>query len=710
MNNNKNNNHLYLFILFLAASLFLSSCGEDAQTTPEELQSMMATTEIAPGDICAYGGVRIDTGIDENGDGELDEDEVDETEYMCNEYNPALPAVVATSPAPDDTDVAVSTTVNAVFNRNMDPVTITDETFLLNDGDADVAGGISYSDTIAVFTPSAVLAPYTTYTATVLTGVKDTGGQALVAEYAWSFETGDALADNEGPEVVSTVPADGTAGVALSTPFTAAFDEPLTPSTVDQTTFLLEDGDGTPIVGDVTYSGNTATFTPSSTLCLETVYTATISGGDDGAVDLWGNPMEADYAWSFTTQARSWSAPVKIESLTVWDASSPTLAMDDAGNAWVGWRQWDGSYNDGWMNRYDVDTGWGTEDMKVNSTGNTVGATYIRMNSDGHTVAIFTNNYPRLYAGCYDPLSDTWDGFTDLGGTFDGFDFAINDTGYVFIVKSVSDNIYAERRVLPAGGWEGDTLLELGAMQDIYPRVAIDENDRALAVWWDTLGGSNHLNYNRYDGGWDEDESVAYGASISGYSWYGLRMDAVGNGMLYSLGNIGEGTGLYEIRYDSGEGTWSAPRRIDSGTSTPLSAVVAMDPSGCALATWLENDSTADSVFVSRYDAASDTWSEPLQIDGLDYTAKSPTAGVDQSGNGYVLWEQNNGADADDIYVARYDVSAGTWSLPKMLEQGAGNAQHAVLTVNDSGQAMAVWAQEDPEDDNHYSIYAARLE
>ena len=80
MNNNKNNNHLYLFILFLAASLFLSSCGEDAQTTPEELQSMMATTEIAPGDICAYGGVRIDTGIDENGDGELDEDEVDETE------------------------------------------------------------------------------------------------------------------------------------------------------------------------------------------------------------------------------------------------------------------------------------------------------------------------------------------------------------------------------------------------------------------------------------------------------------------------------------------------------------------------------------------------------------------------------------------------------------------------------------------------------
>jgi len=709
MNNNRNNIQRYLLIPFLAAGLFLSSCGDDAQTTPEELQSMMATTEIGSGDICPYGGMRVDTGIDENGNGELDEEEIDETEYVCNEYNPALPAVVATSPAPGDTDVAVGSTVNAVFNRNMDPITITDETFLVNDGAADIGGVISYTDTIAVFTPSAVLAAYTTYTATITTGVKDTGGQALVAGYSWSFETGDALADDEGPEVVSTVPADGTSGVALSTPITAVFDEPLTPSTVNQTTFLLEDGDGTPIVGDVTYSGNTATFTPSSTLCLETVYTATIA---EGVTDLSGNPMEADFAWTFSTQARSWSTPVKIESLTGWDADSPTLAMDDAGNAWVSWRQWDGSYNDGWMNRYDVDTGWGTEDMKVNSTGNTVGATYIRMNSDGHAVALFTDNYPRLYAACYDPVSDTWDGFTDLGGTFDGFDFALNDNGLIFIVKSVSNNMYAERRVLPDGGWEGDTLLELGAMQDIYPRVGIDEGDRALAVWWDTLGGSNHLNYNRYDEdeGWAADESVAYGSAISGYSWYGLRMDAVGNGMLYFLGNIGEGTGIYEIRYDAGEDTWSAPHRIDSGTSTPLSAVVVMDPSGCALATWLENDSTADSVFVSRYDAVSDAWSDPLQIDGLDYTAKSPTAGVDQSGNGYVLWEQNNGADADDIYVARYDVSTDTWSLPKMLEQAPGNAQHAVLTVNDSGQAMAVWAQEDPEDDNNYSIYAARLE
>jgi len=156
MHNNKNNIHRYL-IIFLAAGLFLFSCGGEEQA-PEQLQSMLLTTEIEPGDICAYGGMRVDTGIDENGNGELDEEEVEETEYVCNEYNPALPAVVATSPAQGDTDIAVSSTVNAVFNRNMDPETIMDETFFVNDGDADIAGEIRYSDTIAVFTPSALRA------------------------------------------------------------------------------------------------------------------------------------------------------------------------------------------------------------------------------------------------------------------------------------------------------------------------------------------------------------------------------------------------------------------------------------------------------------------------------------------------------------------------------------------------------------------------
>ncbi|MCP4755787.1 MAG: hypothetical protein GY866_33400 [Proteobacteria bacterium] len=47
--------------------------------------SAASTYSLAVGDAnCPNGGVAIETGIDENGNGVLDDDEVDETQYVCN--------------------------------------------------------------------------------------------------------------------------------------------------------------------------------------------------------------------------------------------------------------------------------------------------------------------------------------------------------------------------------------------------------------------------------------------------------------------------------------------------------------------------------------------------------------------------------------------------------------------------------------------------
>ena len=69
----------------------------------------------------------------------------------------------------------------------------------------------------------------------------------------------------------------------------------------DQYHNLYLDGPGiTPVAGTVTYDASTdvATFTPTSALALSTVYTATIT---TGAQDLAGDPLAADYVWTFTT-------------------------------------------------------------------------------------------------------------------------------------------------------------------------------------------------------------------------------------------------------------------------------------------------------------------------------------------------------------------------------------------------------------------------
>src|SRR5947207_1830456 len=53
-----------------------------------------------------------------------------------------------------------------------------------------------------------------------------------------------------------------------------------------------------PVSGTVSYSGVTATFTPTGNLAPLTTFTATIS---TGARDLAGNALAADVVWSFTT-------------------------------------------------------------------------------------------------------------------------------------------------------------------------------------------------------------------------------------------------------------------------------------------------------------------------------------------------------------------------------------------------------------------------
>src|ERR1700680_1111879 len=89
------------------------------------------------------------------------------------------------------------------------------------------------------------------------------------------------------PTVVSAAPPNGANGACPNTIVTATFSEAMNPSTINATTFTVTGPGTTPVAGQVTYnaSSSTAIFTPSSTLALNTLYTATIT---TGAKDLFG--------------------------------------------------------------------------------------------------------------------------------------------------------------------------------------------------------------------------------------------------------------------------------------------------------------------------------------------------------------------------------------------------------------------------------------
>lgn len=203
------------------------------------------------------------------------------------------PTVILTDPLILATGVALDKKITATFSKAMDASTITAATFTLKQGTTPISGLVSYSGLVATFTPSSALASNTLYTATVSTGAKDLAGNALVNDYVWSFTT---VVVNP-PTVTLTDPLNLATGVALNKIITATFSKTMDASTISSSTFIVMKGT-TAVSGFVSYSGTTATFTPSSSLVSNTLYTATIT---IGVKDIAGNTMVNNYVWSFTT-------------------------------------------------------------------------------------------------------------------------------------------------------------------------------------------------------------------------------------------------------------------------------------------------------------------------------------------------------------------------------------------------------------------------
>ena len=187
----------------------------------------------------------------------------------------------------------------------MNAATLDATTFTLTaPGSASVAGVVSYaagSDT-ATFTPSASLALNTVYTATITTGAMDTFGNAMTANFVWSFTTGSTVCQTGPPTVISSAPPNGSSGICPKTVAVAGFSGAMNPTTISATTFTLTGPAAASVTGTVGYDSadRFATFTPSSDLALSTTYTASITTGVE---DLLGNALAADFQWSFTTSA-----------------------------------------------------------------------------------------------------------------------------------------------------------------------------------------------------------------------------------------------------------------------------------------------------------------------------------------------------------------------------------------------------------------------
>lgn len=127
-------------------------------------------------------------------------------------------------------------------------------------------------------------------------------------------------ADIVAPTITSTLPSVGSNGANPAANITATFSEAMNVSSINSSTFELRAG-STIVPANVSYDpvATKATLDPTSTLAVNTTYTATIRGGgtDPRAKDLSGNALANDYVWTFTTST--------AQPQSLWPTVTPTL-------------------------------------------------------------------------------------------------------------------------------------------------------------------------------------------------------------------------------------------------------------------------------------------------------------------------------------------------------------------------------------------------
>ncbi|MBK9797678.1 MAG: DUF3494 domain-containing protein [Holophagaceae bacterium] len=263
------------------------------------------------------------------------------------------PRVTLTQPAttnPGPTLVAPSNAaITVTFTEAMAPATLSGTSFTVTSGGpgANPAGNVTYNSgsRTATFTPLAVLAVGTTYTATISALAADLAGNQLAgnqsalpvaSNYVWTFTA--TAPDLTAPTVILANPANLATGVAINGTVNATFSKAMDLATLSTATFTVQPTGpplGALVLGAVAYDALTriATFTPSSPLAPSTQYTATIAG----AKDLAGNALAAGLIpnpWTFTTGTTLAPAAVALGSAGTYGIMA-TAAITNTGAATI---------------------------------------------------------------------------------------------------------------------------------------------------------------------------------------------------------------------------------------------------------------------------------------------------------------------------------------------------------------------------------------
>jgi hypothetical protein len=285
--------------------------------------------------------------------------------------------------------------------------------------------------------------------------------------------------------------------------------------------------------------------------------------------------------------------------------------------------------------------------------------------------------------------------------------------------KSLENDFDWSFTTLDAAWGEAEWIEPLGTGNSAGQEIVVDEELSAIAVWTRNDGIGTFVYANRYTRVdlWGEPEPISdalVDASNPSNPNLGLAADAAGNAFAVWVRSApGSLPNIWANRYDVEAGSWDEAALLQNGDTRASVPSVAADPSGNAIAVWVQLDEVIkrDVIRAIRYDAGSG-WGDAVTIGTPKFQVSGTDVGMDDQGNAIAVWNPLEGGVGGRVLRAnRYTPGEGWLDLADVedvKDDDTTKADGFRLDVGANGDAFVIWEQSSNSEPRK-DIWAARF-
>lgn len=405
--------------------------------------------------------------------------------------------------------------------------------------------------------------------------------------------------------------------------------------------------------------------------------------------------------------APTWLAPVKL-SAAGQSAEAPHVSTDAQGDALSVWRRFNGTAYVIEAASRSAGSGSWQPPVTLSNTKEEGLVPRVGLDAKGDAMAVWESYDGAEYsiqAVTRSGLVGSWQAPVTLkmlgAAAAPPPDLAVDPQGDAVVIWPRGEK-FIESAIRPAGGsfQTPETLSETAAAQH-SAQVGIDAAGDAIAVWEEDVAAETLIGAASRPASGKWQKPVILSAPTENANEPRVAVDAQGDAVAVWERPTGGKEIIEAAAKPAPSATWGKPVALTNPAIViePANQQVAIDAKGEAVVTWSWLiGGIHDVVEATEGRTSSSVWQAPVALSapGAD-VEEAPQVAVNDAGNATVIWERSNGTN-EIIEAASGRAASGSWQTPVPLSAAGKEAGEPQVALDGQSNAAAVWRRFDGAD------------